>query len=385
MRKTIYLDHTSAVPVDERVVGFASRYLIHDFGNPSSLHSVGLEAKRGLEDARGKVAGLINAESPATIIFTGSATESNNLAIRGTALRNKKAGTKVVSSAIEHISVLNPMKELQKRGYTYDVVPVSAEGFVDVDVLAETVTKDTVVTSINYANDEIGTIERIREISRIVHENGQYLHVNATAAAGRIPVDVQKDGIDLLTLSSNDMYGPRGAAALYVRKGVKVQTLLPGGGQERGLRSGTENIFAVAGMGEAAAIAGREMASEGPRLRKIADAYLREILTIEDAHLTGPPAGRLPGHLSFRFGRIEGESILLNLDTAFGIQVTTGSACSSRTLEPSHVLLAIGLKHEEAHGSMIMMPGRSNTMEEVPYVAGAVRKTVERLRLITAM
>jgi len=367
------------------VVAFAARYLLHDFGNPSSLHTRGLEAKRALEDARGKVAGLIGAESPATIVFTSCATEANNLAIRGTALRNKKAGTKVVSSAVEHISILNPMKELQKQGYTYDVVPVSAEGFVDTDILSEMVTKDTVVTSINYANDEIGTIERIREISRIVHENGQYLHVNATAAGGRIPVDVQNDGIDLLTLSSNDMYGPRGAAALYVKKGVKIQTLLPGGGQERGLRSGTENIYAIAGMGEAAAIAGREMASEGIRLKTIADAYLREILMIEDAHITGPPAGRIPGHLSFRFGRIEGESILLNLDTAFGIQVTTGSACSSRTLEPSHVLLAIGLKHEEAHGSMIMMPGRSNTIEEVPYVVDAVRKTVERLRIITAM
>jgi cysteine desulfurase len=383
--ETVYLDHTSAMPVDERVIAFAQKYLGEMYGNPSSLHTKGLMAKRALEEAREKVASLINAESPGTIIFTGSATESNNLAIRGTALRNKKSGTKVVSGAIEHISVLNPLKELQKQGYTYEVVPVNTDGFVDTEVLAKTVTEDTVVTSVNYANDEIGTIERISEISRIVHEKGQYFHVNATAAAGRIPVDVQEDKIDLLTLSSNDMYGPRGAAALYIRKGVKLQTLLPGGGQEKGLRSATENIFAIAGMGEAAAIAGREMASEGKRLKKIADEYRRKILTIEDSHLTGPKAGRLPGHLSFRFGRIEGESILLNLDTAFGIQVTTGSACSSRTLEPSHVLIAIGLKHEEAHGSMIMMPGRSNTMEEVPYVVDAVRKTVERLRMITAM
>ncbi|MBT8506885.1 cysteine desulfurase NifS [Methanomicrobiaceae archaeon CYW5] len=381
----IYLDHSSAMPVDERVAAFASPYLMQHYGNPSSLHTRGLVAKRVLEEARGKVAKLINAESPETILFTSCATESNNLAIRGTALRNNKAGMRVVSSAVEHISVINPMKELQKQGYAYDVVPVSPEGYVDLDMLAEMVTKDTVVTSVNYANDEIGTIERIRDVSRIVHEEGRYLHVNATAAAGRIPVDVQADGIDLLTLSSNDMYGPRGAAALYVRKGVKLQTLLPGGGQERGIRSGTENLFAIAGMGEAAMIAGREMGAEGRRLHEIAGAYLKDILMIEDAHLTGPATGRLPGHLSFRFGRIEGESILLNLDTAFGIQVTTGSACSSRTLEPSHVLLAIGLKHEEAHGSMIMMMGRSNTTEEVPYVVDAVRKTVERLRMITAM
>lgn len=381
----VYLDHASAMPVDPRVVAFAGHFLDQDYGNPSSLYSVGLEAKRALEDARSKVAALIHAEDPSTIIFTGSATESNNLAIRGTALRNKKAGQKVVSSIIEHISVINPMKELQKSGYQYEVIPVDTDGIVDLEAIAEKVTKDTVVTSINYANDEIGTIEPIREISRIVHERGQFLHVNATAACGRIPVDVQGDGIDLLTISSNDLSGPRGAAALYVRKGVKVQSLLPGGGQEKGIRSGTENIFAIAGMGEAAAITAREMVSETNRLKPITDSYQKEILKIPESFLTGPRAGRLPGHLSFRFSRIEGESILLNMDMAYDIQVATGSACSSRTLEPSHVLLAIGLKHEEAHGSMIMTLGRENTAEEVPYVIDSVIKTVERLRAITAM
>ena len=383
--KRIYLDHASASPVDPRVMAFAVPFLSNEYGNPSTLYSMGLTARRALESARGKVASLINAESPATIVFTGSATESNNLAIQGTALRNRQTGQKVISSVIEHISILNPMKELQKSGYQYETVPVDTRGIVDLDALTELVTKETVVTSINYANDEIGTIEPVREISRIVHEKGRYLHVNATAAAGKIPVDVQKDGIDLLTISSNDLYGPRGAAALYIRKGVKVQTILPGGGQENGIRSGTENIFAIAGMGEAAVIAGQEMASEQERLQQITRAYQQEILTIPDSFLTGHPTDRLPGHLSFRFSRIEGESILLNLDTAYNVQVATGSACSSRTLEPSHVLLAVGLKHEEAHGSMIMTLGRSTQGEDVPYVVDAVKKTVDRLREITAM
>ena len=383
--KRIYLDHASASPVDPRVMAFAVPFLSNEYGNPSTLYSMGLTARRALESARGKVASLINAESPATIVFTGSATESNNLAIQGTALRNRQTGQKVISSVIEHISILNPMKELQKSGYQYETVPVDTRGIIDLDALTELVTKETVVTSINYANDEIGTIEPVREISRIVHEKGRYLHVNATAAAGKIPVDVQKDGIDLLTISSNDLYGPRGAAALYIRKGVKVQTILPGGGQENGIRSGTENIFAIAGMGEAAVIAGQEMASEQERLQQITRAYQQEILTIPDSFLTGHPTDRLPGHLSFRFSRIEGESILLNLDTAYNVQVATGSACSSRTLEPSHVLLAVGLKHEEAHGSMIMTLGRSTQGEDVPYVVDAVKKTVDRLREITAM
>lgn len=383
--KRVYLDHASAMPVDSRVVAFAEKFLTHDFGNPSSLYSTGLDAKRALEVARVKVAGLIHAENPSTIFFTSSATESNNLAIRGTALRNSKIGQKVVSSVIEHISVINPMKELQKNGYHYEVIPVDSNGIVDLNEVANKVTKDTVVTSVNFANDEIGTIEPIREISKIVHDQGQYFHVNATAACGRIPVDVEQDGIDLLTISSNDLSGPRGAAALYVRKGIKIQTILPGGGQEKGIRSGTENVFAIAGMGEAAVMAQRDMISETNRLKPITETYLKEILKIPESFLTGSPYQRLPGHLSFRFSRIEGESILLNLDTAYNIQVATGSACSSRTLEPSHVLLAIGLKYEEAHGSMIMTLGRDNTAEEVPYVIDAVTKTVERLRSITAM
>ena len=382
--KKIYLDYVSSRPIDPRVLEFAKRFLEHDCGNPSSLHSGGLDAKHALEDAREKVAELINGESEKTIIFTGSATEANNLAIKGAALRNIGKGKEVVASVIEHISALNTMKELQKNGFTLNLIPVDSAGMVDLENLEEVVTKNTTVTSIIYANNEIGTIEPIKEISKIVHDKGLYLHVDATAAAGYLPVDVQADGIDLLTLSSNDLYGPQGAGALYVKPGVKLQPVLLGGGQERGLRSGTENIFAIAGMGEAARIAKEEMAQESERLKGMRDKLIQEILMIEGAYLTGHPTHRLPHHISCRFSLIEGESILLNMDL-YNIQVSTGSACSSKTLEPSHVLLAIGLKHEEAHGSMVLTLGRSNKVEEIPTIVKSVKETVDRLRKLSPL
>ena len=380
----IYLDHASSMPVDSRVFDFAKPYLMKSHGNPSSLHSVGLEARRAIEEARSKIAGLINAENENTIIFTGSATEANNLAVKGTALRNITQGKAVIASAIEHMSVLNPMKELQKNGFSFLTIPVDSTGVVDLKKLDSILTKNTVVTSIMYANNEIGTIEPIQEVSKIVKDKGLYLHVDAVAAAGRIPIDVQKDGIDLLTLSSNDLYGPQGAGALYVKPGVKVQSVLLGGGQERGLRSGTENVFAIAGMGEAARIAQQEMKQESNRLIPIRDTLIKEILKIEKSYLTGHPTQRLPHHASFRFSYIEGESILLNMDM-YDIQVSTGSACSSKTLEPSHVLLAIGLKHEEAHGSMVLTLGRSTSMDDVPLVSKASYDTVQRLRNLSPM
>jgi len=383
--KKIYLDHASAMPIHPKVLAFAEQYLKGDFGNPSSLHSAGLTAKKAVEDARKKVAVLINAEKETCIIFTSGATESNNLAIKGTALRNVGKGRKVVASAIEHISVINPMKELQKSGFELTLIPVDSTGIVDLGRLEDSLTKETIVTSIMYANNEIGTIEPISKISEIVHQKGLYLHVDATAAAGRIPIDVQKEGIDLLTLSSNDIYGPQGVGALYIKPGVKLQTILPGGGQERGLRSGTENIFAIAGMGEAARIAKDEMSQESERLKKIRDKLIEEITRIDESYLTGHPTQRLPHHASFRFSGIEGESILLNMDMRHNIQIATGSACSSKTLEPSHVLLAIGLKHEEAHGSMVISLGRSNTPEEIPQITKAVKETIERLRQLSPL
>ena len=379
----IYLDHASSMPVDPRVIDFAKPFLA-EAGNPSSLYEFGQTAKQAIEEARSKVADLINAESEKTIVFTGSATEANNIGIRGTALRNIKEGKEVLASAIEHISVINPMKDLVKNGWSFNQIPVDKFGVVDLDSLKKMITKNTVVTSVMYANNEIGTIEPIKKISEIVHKNGKYLHVDATAAAGRIPIDVQNDGIDLLTLSSNDLYGPRGAGALYIKPGVKIQSVMPGGGQERGLRSGTENIFAIASMGEATRITKQEMKNESERLKKIRDSLISEITKIDESYLTGHPIQRLPHHASFRFNFIEGESILLNMDM-YGIQIATGSACSSKTLEASHVLLAIGLKHEEAHGSMVITLGRSNNLEQVQKIVKSVEETVQRLRQLSPL
>lgn len=379
----IYLDHAASMPVDPRVHKYAEPYLLHA-GNPSSLYEFGQQAKQALEQARRKIAEFIHAESEKTIIFTGSATESNNIAIRGTALRNEKDGNEVLASAIDHISVINPMKNLQKMGWKFNTIPVDSQGIIDFDKLDELLTKKTIVTSVNYGNNEIGTIEPIRKISEHVHDQGKYLHVDGRAAAGRIPIDVQADDIDLLTLSSNDLYGPRGAGALYVKPGIKLQSIMPGGGQERGFRSGTENIYAIAGMGKAAELAQQEMNTENHRLQKMRGKLITEITKIDETYLTGHPTQRLPHHASFRFSHIEGESILLNMDT-LGIQVATGSACSSKTLEPSYVLLAIGLKHEQAHGSMVITLGRINTIDQVPKIVNAVEVTVERLRRLSPL
>ena len=381
----INLDYQSASPVDPRVHEFAERYLSSDFGNPSALHSRGLAAKAALEEARAKVAQLINAESPESIVFTAGGTQANNLAIRGAALRNAAKGRKLLASQIEHISVLNPLKDLKKGGFDLNLVPVDSMGIIDLAALESQLSKETVLTSVMYANSEIGTVQPIKEVSDIVHEKGLLLHVDGSAAAGKIPIDVQKDGIDLLTLSSNDLYGPQGAGALYIKQGVRIQPVLFGGGQERGLVPGTENLYALAGFGEAARLAKLGKAEESERLQAIRDGLIKEILKIDESFLTGHPTKRLPHHASFRFSRIEGESILLTMDAMFNIQVSTGSACSSRTLEPSHVLLAIGLRHEQAHGSMIMTIGRQNNPDQIAAIIHATKKTVERLRALSPL
>jgi cysteine desulfurase len=381
----VYLDHQSASPVDRRVAEFASSFLSSGFGNPSSLHSRGLAARAALEEARSKVADLINAESPESIVFTAGATEANNLAIRGAALRNAARGKKLLASKIEHISVLNPHKDLKKAGFELDLVPVDGAGIIDLGSLESMLSKETVLTSVMYANGEIGTIEPIKDVSDLVHEKGNLLHVDAAAAAGKVQIDVQKDNIDLLTISSNDLCGPQGAGGLYVRPGLRIQPVVFGGGQEKGLNPGTENLYALAGFGEAARLARLEGTEESERLKAIRDALVREILKIDEAYLTGHTTKRLANHASFRFSRIEGESILLTMDAMFDIQVSTGSACSSRTLEPSHVLLAIGLKHEQAHGSMIMTLGKQNNSDQIPAIASATKKTVERLRALSPL
>lgn len=374
------MDHAAGRPVEPRVIEAMLPYMKSSYGNPSSLHVFGQEAKRAVEKARAEIAGLINAERKESIIFTSGATESNNLAIKGVANRNKDRGTRILTSSVEHMSVVNPCKFLTTKGFEAVFLPVDKYGFLNLESPQKELTDKTVLVSIVYANGEIGTIEPIKEISRMVHAKNAFLHVDATAACGQIPVDVKNEGIDLLTISSNDMYGPRGLGALYVKDGVRLEPLLHGGGQERGIRSGTENVAAIVGFGKAAEIARKEMQAEGARLTKLRDRFIDGLLKpIPYSFLNGHPTTRLPDNVSVRYSFIEGESMLLSLDM-MGVYASSGSACTAKTLEPSHVLLAIGLKHEEAHGSLMFTLGRQNTEEDVDYAASLMPNIVKRLR-----
>ena len=383
--KRIYMDHTAGKPVDPQVIEAMLPYMKSLYGNPSSIHSFGQEAGQSLDEAKTKVAELINAERKESVIFTSGATESNNMAIKGVALRNKDRGKHIITSNIEHMSVLNPCKFLMTRGFKVTFLPVDQYGFVDVKSLEEELNNETIVVSIMYANGEIGTIQPIKEISRMVHNKNAYLHVDATAANGQVPIDVQNEGIDLLTISSNDMYGPKGVGALYIKKGARIEPLIHGGGQEQGLRSGTENLLGIVGFGKAAEIAKKEIPTESERLKKLRDKLIQGLLDpIPYSFLNGPPTKRLPNNVAVRHSFIEGESILLSLDM-MGVAASSGSACTAKTLEPSHVLRAIGLKHEEAHGSLLFTLGKRNTEEEVDYVISIMPDIVKRLRAMSPL
>ena len=384
-RKLVNMNYGAGKPVDPRVIEAMLPYMETSFGNPSSLGFHGQEAKRALTEARKKVAELVNAERPESVIFTSGATESNNLAIKGVANRNKDRATRVITSRIEHMSVVNPVKFLTTRGFEAAFIPVDSYGFLSTENLEKEMNDSTVLVSVVYANGEIGTIQPIREISKIVHGKNAYLHVDATAAAGLVPIDVQEEGIDLLTLSSNDIYGPKGVGALYVKEGVRLEPLFHGGGQESGVRSGTENVNGIVGFGRAAEIAKLEMKKESDRLIGLRDGLIQGLTErIPYAFLNGHPTERLPDNVSVRYSFIEGESMLLSLEM-MGVVASSGSACTSKTLEPSHVLLATGLKHEEAHGSLMLTLGRQNTQEEVDYVIGLMPGIVKRLRAISPL
>jgi cysteine desulfurase len=383
--KRVYMDHAAGKPVDPRVVEAMLPHMKTFYGNPSSLHQFGQEARKALEDARTKIAELINAERKESIIFTSGATESNNMAIKGVANRNKDRGTCIITSSIEHMSVVNTCKFLTTKGFEAVFLPVDNYGFVKLESLEKELTDKTVLVSIVYANGEIGIIQPMKEISKIVHSKNAYLHVDATAACGQVPINVKEEGIDLLTVSSNNMYGPKGIGALYIKEGIRIEPLLHGGGQERALRSGTENLPSIVGFGRAAEIAKKEMQSESGKLVRLRDRLIDGLLRpIPFSFLNGHPAKRLPDNVSVRYSFIEGESMLLSLDM-MGVAASSGSACTAKTLEPSHVLLAIGLKHEEAHGSLMFTLGRQNTEEEVDYVVSLMPSIVKRLRAISPL
>ncbi|MDI9578405.1 MAG: cysteine desulfurase family protein [Thermoproteota archaeon] len=379
-QKLINLDYAAGKPVDPRVKEVMLTYLEKSFGNPSSLHHLGQEAKTAISQARKQVAELINAEKPENIIFTSGATESNNLAIKGLVNRYKDQGTKILTSKVEHMSIVNPIKYLTTKGFESILIPVDKYGVLDLKALDKEVDEKTVLVTITYANSELGTIEPIKEISRIVHEKNKILHVDATAAAGQVPIDVQDLGIDALTISSNDMYGPKGVGALYVREGLRIEPLLHGGGQEKGLRSGTENIPGIVGFGKAAEISKQEMQTNIIKLTKLRDRLIEGLVnSLPYTYLNGHPTNRLPDNVSVRYSFVEGESILLSLDVD-GVLVSSGSACASKTLEPSHVLLATGLKHEEAHGSIMFTLSRESCTEDIEYVIGLMPNIINRLR-----
>ena len=382
--KKVYLDNTSTTPllpeVREEMLPFLDEY----YGNPSSLHDWGDVAREAVDDARTKVAQLIGANAE-EIIFTGSGTESNNLAIKGLALAQQNKGKHIVIAAIEHFSVLHSARTLEKWGFELSLVPVDKHGVVDPEDVRQSLRKDTVLVSVMHANGEVGTIEPIEEIARITRENKVPFHTDAVAAAGTIPVDVKELGVDALSLTGNQFYGPKGVGALWVRRGVRIIPLLDGGVQEGGRRAGTENVPAIAGLGKAAELAEADMASRIEHLTHLRDRLLTGLPDkIDHVVVTGHPQHRLPGNASFCVEFIEGESMLMFLNSQ-GVAVTSGSACTSRALKASHVLIAMGLSHALAQGSLLFGFGVYNTVEDVDYVLEVLPPIVDRLRQMSPL
>ncbi|MEM3737155.1 MAG: cysteine desulfurase NifS [Candidatus Bathyarchaeia archaeon] len=384
------MDHASTTPVDPEVIEAMLPYFASRFGNASSLHSFGREAHQALEDARRRVADLIGAKTE-EIIFTSGGTEANNLAIKGIAYKNCNKvvrypnGPHIITSQIEHPSVLETCRYLEGCGFKVRYLPVDREGVVDLQALEDSVGEGTILITIMHANNEIGTIQPIEEIGKIAKEKGVAFHTDATQSCGKVPIDVEGMQIDLLSISAHKMYGPKGVGALYARRGVALDPLIHGGGHERGMRSGTENIAGIVGMGKAAELAKDRFNSDVYRLAILRDRLINGILNnVEESYLNGHLTMRLPNNAHFRFTGIEGESLVLMLDVE-GIAASTGSACSSKKLEPSHVLMAIGLNEVEAHGSLRLTLGRGNTQEDVEYVLERLPRVVARLREISPL
>jgi cysteine desulfurase len=380
--KRIYLDYAATTPVDPRVLKAMEPYFSEKFGNTMSLHSFGQEAKTALEEAREIVADLMGAK-PSEVIFTSSATESNNLALKGVAFANRRKGNHIIISSIEHSCIMESAKWLEKQGFEITRLKVDKYGLVDPEDVKKAIKKETILVSIMHANNEIGTIEPIEEIGKICKERGVYFHTDAAQSFGKIPINVNKMNIDLMTVSSHKMYGPKGAAALFVREGTKIEPILHGGGHEMGLRSSTVNVAAIIGFAEACKICKKEMEKEAKRSTKLRDKLIKGVLEkIPGSHLNGHPTKRLPNNANFWFKGVEGESIVIQLDL-LGIAASTGSACSTEKLEPSHVLLAIGLRPEQAHGSLRLSLGRWTTEKDIDYVLEVLPKVIKKLRKIS--
>jgi len=377
--KEINLDYAAAAPVDSVVLDAMLPFFTEYYGNPSSGHKLGEKPRKALEEARKNVALLIGAQ-PAEIIFTASASEANNLAIKGIVKAGKKKGNHIIASSIEHFSVLNQLKTLQKEGFTVTLLPVDRYGIVNPDHLAAEITDKTILVSIQLANPEIGTIQPIDQLTALTREKGIPFHTDAAAAAGWIPIDVDKMGIDLLTMAGDQFYGPKGSGALYVRRGVRVSPIIEGGIQEKGLRAGTENVALAVGLGEAARLAYEAMPERPNKIVAIRDKLKESLFeSIPQLHLNGHPEKRLPHNLNISVEFVEGEALLMRLEMA-GIYVSSGSSCTSQALKSSHVLTAIGVPPELAQGSLLLTLGVESNVEDIPYITDKLAQVSELLR-----
>lgn len=384
MTERIYVDNAATTKVAPKVLEAMLPYFTQDYGNPSSIYAEGRKAKSAIEHAREQVAAAIGAD-PKEIYFTGSGSEADNWAIRSTARALKSKGNHIITSAVEHHAVLHTCKDLESQGYEVTYLPVDKYGMVSPDDVKSAIKDTTVLISIMLANNEIGTIMPIAEIGEIAKAAGIVFHTDAVQAIGNIPVDVNAMNVDMLSLTGHKFHGPKGSGALYVRNGVKLMSFITGGAQERMRRAGTENVPGIVGLGKAIELATANIPEKQKKLTALRDAYIKKVLeTIPYSHLNGHPTKRLPGNANISFEFIEGEGMLLCLDMK-GISASSGSACTSGSLDPSHVLLAIGLKHEEAHGSLRVSFGEDNTADDVNYIADSLKEIVERLRMMSPL
>ena len=383
--KRIFMDNASTTKVDKEVIKAMLPIFSENYGNPYSIHRHGREARELLEQSREGVAEVLHARND-EIIFTSGGTESDNIAIKGVAYENKnKRGSKgphIITSAIEHPAVLETAIHLEKQGFKVKYLPVDEYGVIKIDELLNSISKNTFLISIMYANNEIGTIEPVEEIGKIAKENNIVFHTDTVQAIGKIPINVKKLKIDMLAISAHKIYGPKGVGACYIRKGVKLKPIIHGGGHEKGLRSSTHNVPGIVGMGKACELIKNRMDKDISYLKKLRDNLIFNILKIEDSHLNGHPTKRLVNNANFHFPGVEGEALLLSLDEK-GVSVSTGSACSSKKLKASHVLTAIGLNPIDAQGSIRISLSRENTEEEIEYVSKVLPEIVEKLRKIS--
>jgi cysteine desulfurase len=382
--RRIYLDHNATTPVHPEVLEAMLPYYKDKFGNPSSIHSFGREAKVALEESREQVAKFINAD-PSEIYFTSGGTESDNLAVKGTAFANRKKGKHIITSKIEHHAILESCKFLEKEGFEVTYLPVDKYGFVDPEDLKKAMRKETILVSLMHVNNEVGTIEPVKEFCEITKEKGAYFHTDAVQSVGKMPVDVQKLNVDMLSMSGHKIYGPKGAGAIYIRKGTRITSWSHGGHHERSRRAGTENVPGIVGLAKALEIAERDMEEQSRHLRNLSEAFYQKLTqAIPDVILNGHLERRIPNTLNLSFKAVEGESVILSLDLK-GVAVASGSACTSGTLEPSHVLSAMGVSPEIAQSAIRFSFGRGNTMEDVDYVIGILPEIVSRLRAMSPL